>query len=131
MTVADIITTYRQANTIDRRPDDKRHAHWWVEHFGTLPLSVLTTERIRQAIDHLRANGWAGSTVGMYLRFLRRVTAWGTTLTYLPVDPCTGIPLPKEPPPPMRVLTEKEETQLCQALGPPYSLWVKLAIHTG
>ena len=31
----------------------------------------------------------------------------------------------------MRVLTEEEEVQLCQALGHPYSLWVRFAILTG
>ncbi|HSL04212.1 MAG TPA: tyrosine-type recombinase/integrase [Nitrospiraceae bacterium] len=73
----------------------------------------------------------AGSTVGFYLRFLRRVTAWAACVTMLPTDPCAGVPLPKEPTPIMRVLTEEEETQLCQALGRPYSLWVRFALLTG
>ena len=132
MNVADLITAYQlKSSTIGRRLDDARHAAWWGDHLGTLTLSNLTTERIVQATEHLQHGGRAGSTVGMYLRFLRRVTAWGTSLTYLPADPCNGIPLPKEPPPPMRVLTPEEEAPLCQAVGLPYSLWVKFAIHTG
>ena len=78
-----------------------------------------------------RTGARAGSTVGFYLRFLRRVTAWGTCVALLPADPCVGIPLPKEGTPIMRVLTEEEEVQLCQALGHPYSLWVRFAILTG
>ncbi|HEV8328462.1 MAG TPA: site-specific integrase [Nitrospiraceae bacterium] len=134
-TVADLINTYRVANTTDRRREDARHARWWVEHFGTLPASGLTTERILRALEHVKAEGRygarAGSTVGFYLRFLRRVTAWGSCVAMLPIDPCAAIPLPKEGTPVLRVMTEEEETQLCQALGRPYSLWVRLAVLTG
>ena len=135
-TVTELINTYRLTNTTDRRREDPRHARWWVEHFGALPVSALTQTRILQAIDTLRTEMGrtgtrAGSTVGFYLRFLRRVTAWGACVTMLPADPCAGIPLPKEGTPIMRVLTEEEETQLCQALGQPYSLWVRFAILTG
>lgn len=135
LTVAELINSYRLTNTTDRRREDVRHARWWVEHLGALPVSELTTARILQALDHVRAEGRtgtrAGATVAFYLRFLRRVTAWGACVTLLPADPCAGMPLPKEPAPPMRVLTEEEETQLCQALGRPYSLWVRFAILTG
>lgn len=135
MTVAELIHSYRVTNLTDRRREDPRHARWWVDHFGTLPASGLTTPRILQALDQVRAEGRsgprAGSTVGFYLRFLRRVTAWGACVTMLPADPCAGIPLPKEPTPVMRVLTEEEEAQLCQALGRPYSLWVRFAVLTG
>jgi len=135
MTVAELINTYRLTNTEDGRREDPRHARWWVEHFGALPVSALTTECILRALDQVRADGRtgarAGATVALYLRFLRRVTAWGTCTAVLPADPCAGIPLPKEPAPPMRVVTEEEEAQLCQALGSPYSLWVRFAILTG
>jgi integrase len=135
VTIADLINTYRLTNTSDRRREDPRHARWWVAHLGPLPVSELTQARVLHALDQVRAEGRcgtrAGSTVAFYLRFLRRVTAWGACRTYLPVDPCAGIPLPKEPTPPMRVLTEEEEAQLCQALGRPYSWWVRFAILTG
>ncbi len=135
MTTAELINTYRLTNLNDRRREDVRHARWWVEHFGTLPASGLTTQRIIHALDHVRAEGRtgvrAGSTVGFYFRFLRRVTAWGTVLTYLPVDPCLGIPLPKEGTPVLRVLSEEEEAQVCQAFGQPYRLWIRFAILTG
>ena len=136
LTVGRLIQLYRVQPGDHRRKEDPRHGRWWVEHFGTLPASGLTTARILQAIDELqtesgRTGTRAGSTVGFYLRFLRRVTAWGTVVQVLPADPCVGIPLPKEPTPIMRVLTEEEETLLCQALGRPYSLWVRFAILTG
>src|SRR5512146_1636284 len=131
MTVAALITTYRLTHPQEPRREDARHARWWVEHIGQLPLSKLTTELILRAVQQLEADGRSGSTVAFYLRFFRRVTAWGATVRYLPADPCAGIPLPQEPTPPMRVLTEEEETQLCQALGRPYSLWVRFAILTG
>ncbi|MGH7180917.1 MAG: hypothetical protein ACREJN_02950, partial [Nitrospiraceae bacterium] len=135
MTVAELIHAYRLTNLTDRRREDARHAHWWVEHLGSVPVSDLTQARILQAIEHVRTDGrhevHSWSIVAFYLRFLRRVTAWGACVAALPADPCAGIPLPKEPTPPMRVLTEEEEVQLCQALGRPYSLWVRFAILTG
>src|SRR5262245_32200541 len=135
MTVAELINTYRLTNLTDRRREDVRHGHWWTEHLGTIPVSGLTPTRILQALDEVRATGRTGtrtgSTIGHYLRFFRRVTAWGRCVAMLPADPCSGIPLPKEGAPIMRVLTEEEETHLCQALGRPYSLWVRFAICTG
>lgn len=135
LTVGRLIQLYRVQPGDHRRKEDARHARWWVEHVGTLLVSGLTTARILQALEHVKAEGRygtrAGSTVGFYLRFLRRVTAWGSSVSMLPTDPCVGIPLPKEGTPVMRVLTEGEETQLCQALGRPYSLWVRFAILTG
>jgi integrase len=135
MTVAELIDAYRLTNTTAHRREDPRHARWWVEHFGALPVSGLTQPRILHALDQVRTEGRtgarAGSTVAHYLRFLRRVTAWGACVTILPADPCAGIPLPKEGTPVMRVLTEEEETHLCQALGRPYDLWVRFALLTG
>lgn len=135
-TVAELINSYRTLNLTDRRREDPRHARWWIEHFGARPLPSLTTESILHAIEILqtekgRTGTRAGSTVCFYLRFLRRVTAWGKVLAYLPVDPCVGIPLPKEGTPVLRVLTEEEEAQVCQAFGRPYSLWIRFAIVTG
>lgn len=135
-TVGELINRYRLTDPTDHRREDPRHARWWVEHFGTLPASGLTTERILQAIETLRTEQGrtgtrAGSTVGFYLRFLRRVTAWAVCAAMLPSDPCDGIPLPKEGTPVMRVLTEEEEAQVCQAFGQPYSLWIRFAILTG
>ncbi len=135
MTVAELITLFRLRTTTERRREDPRHAHWWVEHLGLMPVADLSTARILEACEHLRTTGRtgvrSGSTVAFYLRFLRRVTAWATGALYLSVDPCAAIPLPKEPAMPMRVLTEDEEQQLCAALGRPYNLWVRFAILTG
>lgn len=77
VTVAELITTFRLTNTTDRRREDPRHARWWTDHLGTLPVSLLTQACILQALTHVQAEGRlgtrAGSTVAFYLRFLRRV----------------------------------------------------------
>ena len=117
--VSELLTLYRIHPGDHMRREDGRHARWWVDELGALPASKLTTARILQAVEQLGADGRSGSTVAFYLRFLRRVTAWGTGAVYLSVDPCAGIPLPKEPTPAMRVLTEEEESQLCETLGRP------------
>ena len=135
MTVAELIYSYRLTNRTDRRRDDALHARWWAGHLGTLPVSELTQARVLQAGEAVRTDGRTGfrrgPTVAFYLRFLQRVTAWATCVAMLPADPCAGMSLPKEETPVMRVLTEEEEAQLCQALGRPYSLWVRFAILTG
>ncbi len=129
--VHELINLYRLQPGDHAPKEDGRHARWWVEELGAVPVAELTTAQIRQAVHQLGAEGRSGSTVAFYLRFLRRITAWGTGALYLSVDPCIGIPLPKEPTRPMRVLTEEEETRLCQALGRPYNLWVRFAVLTG
>jgi len=122
MTLTELINAYRLTHTDEGRREDARHGRWWIEQLGDLPLEQLTTLRIQQAVMQLEADGRAGSTAAFYFRFLRRVTAWAACVGHQPCDPCAGIPLPKEPTPPMRVLAEEEEKALCQALGHPYSL---------
>jgi len=129
-TVQELITTYRLCEP-HRRADDPRNARWWIEQVGPLPVTELTISRIHQALDVLRKDGRAENTITFYLRFIRRVCAWGVTLQYLSYDPCQNMPLPKEGEPPLRVLTPEEEQQLCEALGRPYNLWVRFAILTG
>lgn len=130
-TIRDLIGRYRHKAGARERREDVRHAKWWCERIGDLPLSELTTDLIVAQMDQLAAYNRSPSTVNFYLRFLRRVCAWGTLLAYLPADPCAPIALPTERTPTPRVLSEQEETALCTALGPPYALWVKLAIETG
>lgn len=131
MTVAELITAYRVTNQTAKQREDARHAHWWEDRFRGESLAALTTVRMLRALDQLASYGRSPSTVAFYLRFLRRVCAWGVQAGYLPTDPCAGMALPKERTPAMRVLTEEEETALCAALQSPYALWVKLAIETG
>lgn len=131
MTTRDLIERYRKDSGERARREDARHARWWDERLGNEPASALTTGLILQQLDRLSSHGRSPTTVAFYLRFFRRVCAWATLLAYLPADPCEGMALPKERTPPMRVLTADEEKALCAALGPPYALWVKLAILIG
>lgn len=131
MTISELITLYRRTAGDGTRREDARHAQWWRDNIGHRPLSDLTTQLILVELDHLASYGRSPSTVNFYLRFFRRVCAWGALVAYLPTDPCAGMALHKEPTPTLRVLTEEEEAKLCAALGPPYSLWIKLAIESG
>jgi len=131
MTTRELIKCYRRTSGEYARREDERHARWWGERIGHEPVSALTTNLITTQLDRLGNHGRSPSTACFYLRFLRRVTVWATLMSYLPADPCAGMDLPKERMPRPRVLTEDEETRLCTALGPPYALWVKLAIETG
>ena len=131
LTVRELIDRYCAESGECPRREDARHARWWIERLGKEPVTALTMERIGSTLEHLASYGRSPSTVAFYLRFLRRVTAWGTACAYLPGDPCAGMALPKERTPDLRVLTEEEERKLCSALGHPYALWVRLAILTG
>ena len=131
MTIAELISQYRLAPGERARREDPRHAQWWIQHMGQEPIAALTAERVCCALDRLAAHNRSPSTVAFYLRFLRRVCAWAALMTLLPKDPCAGMELPKERTPPMRILTAAEEQAVCAMLGPPYALWVRLAIMTG
>lgn len=130
MTVHDLIQAYRTAETSPRR-EDERHAAWWIDRIGSFEVEELSTDLIKRQLLASAKCGRSVWTSNFYFRFLRRVCAWGRLMAYLPLDPCHDIPLPKDKPPVLRVLTEEEERALCAALGPPYSLWVRVAILTG
>ncbi|BFU94313.1 MAG: hypothetical protein NTNFB02_10350 [Nitrospira sp.] len=130
MTVRELIQAYQAADT-PRQRDEDRLAWWWIEQLGDCPAPALTTEQIQQHIQtpiHRRRSPW---TSNFYLRFLRRVCAWAVQRSILLADPCATIPLPKDRPVTLRVLTEDEEGRLCEELGQPYALWVRVAIQTG
>lgn len=129
MDVRTLTAAYRKANTMPGR-EDARHAKWWAQELEEA-AATLTAARLLESLDRLGRYGRSPSTVAKYLRFLRRVCAWGTLVGYLPTDPSIDLGFPKQPRPSLRVLKEDEEASLCAALGPPYALWVKLAIETG
>lgn len=130
MTVCDLITAYRDAETQPRQ-EDERHAAWWINQIGTFPVEELSTDLITRQLLASAKCGRSVWTSNFYFRFLRRVCAWGRLMAYLPQNPCQSIPLPKDKPPTLRVLTEEEERAVCSALGQPYALWVRFAILTG
>lgn len=130
MTVRELIKAYRAADTPRLREDD-RHALWWMDQIGDLPAADLAADLIHRQVHTLIKRGRSQWTANFYLRFFRRVCAWGALVAHLTGDPCTTITLPKYKPSVLRVLTEEEERTLCAALGEPYGLWVRFAILTG
>lgn len=130
MTVRELIQAYRAADT-PRRGEDDRHALWWMDQIGDLSVMDLASDLIHRQVHTLIKRGRSQWTANFYLRFFRRVCAWGALMGHLAGDPCTTIPLPKDKPSVLRVLTEEEERALCAALGEPYGLWVRFAILTG
>jgi integrase len=131
MTVGELIDAYRVTNPIERRRDDDQLARWWDRQLGALPVAQLTTGLIRRHVRALAMRGRSEWTINFYLRFFRRVCAWGVRMASLPVDVCAPIPLGKDRSTVLRVLTDDEERRLCAALGPPYALWVRFALLTG
>jgi integrase len=130
MTVGELITAFR-LQVHEQRRDDDRLARWWQGQLGELPVEQLETSLIRRHLRTLATRGRREWTITFYQRFLRRVCAWGVRMAYLPVDVCAPIPLPKDTPPVLRVLTDDEERRLGAALGPPYALWMQFALLTG
>ena len=130
MTVRELIKAYRAADTPQRR-EDERHALWWIDQIGDLSVADLAPDLIHRQVHTLIKRGRSQWTANFYLRFFRRVCAWGALMGHITGDPCATIPLPKDKPSVLRVLTEDEERALCAALGEPYGLWVRFAILTG
>lgn len=111
--------------------DDQCFARWWVSHWGATPVENLTHSEILDLAQLLRRQGKKDGTLSYYLRFLRNACAWAVTSGLLVRDPCIGVPLPKEKPLPLRILTEEEESTLGMLLGTPYDEWIRFAILTG
>lgn len=65
------------------------------------------------------------------MKFLRHVFRWAIGLGRIEKSPFTHIKLPTVRAGRTRFLSIEEEAQLCQAIGQPYSAWVRLAILTG
>ncbi len=131
LTVGQLIQDYRTAASEPPRREDARHARWWTEQLGPLPVEQFTADLIRRNVHTLAKRGRRESTGSHYLRFMRRVCTWGLSESLLTEDPCEKIERPKERPAVFRVLTEEEEARLCAALGEPYAHWVRFAIATG
>jgi integrase len=131
MTVGELIDAYRVTNPTERRRDDDQLARWWDRQLGACPVEQLTTSLIRRHVRTLATRGRSEWTINFYLRFFRRVCAWGVRMAALPMDCCAPIPLGKDRSTVLRVLTDDEERRLCAALGQPYALWVRFAILTG
>ncbi|MHC9062734.1 tyrosine-type recombinase/integrase [Nitrospira sp. CMX1] len=130
MTIRDLINAHRQSERSPRQ-EDERHAAWWSDRIGGFLVEELSSDLIKRQLLASAKCGRSVWTSNHYFRFLRRVCRWGQLMAYLRVDPCKTIPLPKDKPPTLRVLTEEEEVKLCRELGQPYALWVKFAILTG
>ena len=131
VTVGRLIEAYRRESGAAPRREDVRHARWWIDQLGDLPLEQLTADLLDRNLTTLEKRGCANTTRQKYFRFFRRVCRFGLTTHALAGDPCHTVELPKAPRPLMRVLSPDEEETLCAALGEPYSLWVRIAIATG
>jgi integrase len=72
-TLADAVEAYERSPRFLKLGNQyvrKAHLRWWVEHYGTLPLSRLTPDRLAEGRDLLRAEGKAPATCNRYLAAL-------------------------------------------------------------
>src|SRR5687768_12769526 len=77
------------------------------------------------------AKGLAPSSTNRALAFLRHILNTAVRHGMLAASPMTKVKLLKESPGRLRFLALTEEKRLCEAIGPDYASWVRLAILTG
>lgn len=132
MLVSELLQAYDQrTDTGQWKSVQQVHLKWWHARLGAMPIEALTSAQVQEALAELEAAGREASTRGYYLRALRIACDWALRTGRLAVNPCAGVPLPKQREAPPRILTPAEEAALCTALGHPYAAWVQFAILTG
>ena len=120
----------RAAATMERAKQKLGH---WVRLWGeTLPLALITRDRVTDVIDQRQAEGASRTTIRDELAFLRQLLrlAWSERLT--PHDPASILPRweaqhrPRE-----RVLEPAEVEALLRALTPRRAAHVAFVLATG
>ena len=114
------------------RQDDERYAAFWKERCAGKGMGDLSKTFFQDVVSWLEEDQeYATSTVYNYMQFMRHCI-----LCYLQDhdlrNPLRGVLIP-HPDPAGRVnyLHDEDEPALMEALGPVYSLWVKIALDTG
>ena len=131
LTIHDLCNEYLASRPQGGTTEERCLAGWWIENWPQIHIENLTHDDILDCAHLLVTQGRTESTLTHYLRLLRKACAWGVENGTVAHDPCVGLPLPKERPLPLRIVTEEEEARLCLALGAPYDDWVRFAILTG
>jgi integrase len=110
---------------------EKTYAAWWKTRLPDVRLHTLTGPRIDDVKRDLTVKGLSPQTVVHYLKFLRHALYATIGKAKLLDNPFDSVKLPKVRATKTRYLSREEETTLCEAIGPVYAPWVRLAILTG
>jgi len=113
------------------KKEDRRYAKLWTSRFPNAKLGAITSAAIEKIRQSLLDAGLAPSSSNRALAFLRHVLNVAVRDGKLNNSPMAQVKFLKESPGRLRFLSLDEEVRLCEALGPPYESWVRLAILTG
>jgi len=126
----DVIEAYMATNTNKSIRDDWCHANFWLEKFPNCTLKSITPESIERTKRELLNKGLSHQTVVHYLKFLRRIFNVAIKNGKVERNPLGLVEFPKLSNGRLRFLSLEEEGRLCEAIGLPYSQWVRFAILT-
>ena len=111
--------------------DERYYGKWWTDRLDGKALQAVTPALLEQAMADLAAKPYAPQTIVHYLKFLRHVFRWAIGRGVIETSPFANVTIPTARARKTRFLSIEEEARLCQAIGPPYDAWVRLAILTG
>lgn len=131
VTLEQVISDYMATSTKRSQKEDRRYAKLWTSRFTNAKLGAVTSAAIEKIRQSLLEAGLAPSSTNRALAFLRHVLNVAVRDGKLNNSPMAQVKFLKESPGRLRFLSLDEETQLCEAIGPPYESWVRLAILTG
>lgn len=111
--------------------EEQYYGRWWTDRLTGKALHAVVPALLEQAMADLAAARKSPQTIVHYLKFLRHVFRWAIGRGVIEKTPFTSVTLPTVRAGKTRFLSIEEETKLCQAIGPPYDAWIRLAILTG
>ncbi|NOS83159.1 MAG: site-specific integrase [Nitrospira sp.] len=111
--------------------EETYYGNWWTARLSGISLHGVTSTMLEEAIADLKTAKKAPQTVVHYLKFMRHVFRWAIGKKVIEKSPFASVTLPTVRAGRTRFLSVEEEAALCQAIGPPYDDWIRLAILTG
>ncbi len=111
--------------------DEIRFSRKWTILFPGAGLNALTTATLERARTLLTEEGRTPQTVNRYMAFLRQVLNKAVRDGKIATNPVSRLKMVREFAGKTRFLTPDEEQRVCEALGPEYAVWVRIALLTG
>ena len=111
--------------------NNSTYEHWWMHHFGTMDIGLITARTLDQARQQLEKEKKSAQTIHHYLKFLRYRLKLAQRDGHLEHSPFERRKLPAVHNTRTRFYTEDERRRLYEALGPEWREAAELAGITG
>jgi integrase len=126
-----VLDEYLAGFTGKTKREEIRFGRKWNSLYPRAGLNALTPAALEKARALLTEEGRTPQTVNRYMAFLRRVLNKAVRDGKIANNPVSRLKMVREYAGKTRFLSPDEENRLCDALGPDYAVWVRIALLTG